>query len=162
MKRFQKLYDENKILDSMFNDLYNIYSVETIEKNIIEVLVELGELANESRCFKYWSKRPPSDKDITLEEYADTLLIIFAFFNVKSIELTEEFPEIENDNIINQFKILFNLISKLDYNLDNDNLKLIFCNMINLGYLLNFDDEDIINGCIRKININKLRFDTGF
>jgi Uncharacterized protein conserved in bacteria len=162
MKRFQKLYDENKKLDVMFNDLYNIYSDDIIEKNIIELLVELGELANESRSFKYWTKKPPSDKTIILEEYTDGLLMILAFFNVKEIDLDETFPIIEEKNIIAAFKELFNLVSELDYNLDNNMLKLIFSNMINLGYLLSFTDNDIIDGSINKINKNKIRFEGGF
>jgi dimeric dUTPase (all-alpha-NTP-PPase superfamily) len=36
------------------------------------LLVELGEFANETRCFKFWSLKPASPKEVViLDEYAD-------------------------------------------------------------------------------------------
>ena len=35
--------------------------------------VEIGELANETRCFKYWSVRPASAREVLLEELEDSI-----------------------------------------------------------------------------------------
>ncbi|MEE0700145.1 MAG: dUTPase [Bacilli bacterium] len=75
MNQFSKVYEENKILDEIFHNLYDNFSKDTIEKNIVELLVEIGELANETRCFKYWSNKGSSEKDIVLDEYADCFLM---------------------------------------------------------------------------------------
>ena len=45
----------------------------TFAERVLALLVELGEFANETRCFKYWSEKPPSPKERILDEYADAL-----------------------------------------------------------------------------------------
>lgn len=162
MKQFQVIYDENKKLDQKFDELYDNYKQETIEKNILELLVEIGELANETRCFKYWSTKGPSPKKIVIDEYADCLLMIFNFLSMKKIELTEQFPEIKENNPVVQFKHLYYLVSNLNVDLNNELLKEIFANLINLGKLLDFTLSDIIDGSLAKIKRNFSRFETGF
>ncbi len=162
MEQFNYLYKQNKLLDDIFNELYDNYSKETIEKNIVELLVELGELANETRCFKYWSNKKPSDREDILEEYADCFIMGLCFCNIANIELNESFIEVNNKNIIYQFKELFKLSSQLDSSLNKDLVKEILSNLHNLGKLLDFTDKDIIEGSLKKINKNLKRFETGF
>lgn len=144
MKDFERIYIENKKLDEMFDKLYDHHSEDTIEKNIVELLVELGELANETRCFKYWSNKKPSSN------------------NMANIDLNEPFEEVNEKNIVTQFKQLYKLVSTLDIKLDRELIKEILSNLANLGILLDFSKEEIVDGCLLKINKNKSRFDTGF
>ena len=158
IKEFQIIYDKNKELDKMFYQEYG-NSQEIIDKNKLELLVELGELANETRCFKYWSVKKP-DRDKVLEEYADVMLMVLYFFNILDISLDEEFPKyIKTNDILEQFTILFNLSSRIRDEYNEDIIKEIFINLLQLGYLLDFTDEDIISGCLRKIEINMKRFE---
>ena len=39
----------------------------------LALLVELAELANETRSFKFWSTKGPSDNEVILEEYVDSI-----------------------------------------------------------------------------------------
>src|SRR5699024_11074132 len=55
------------------NDLAN---TDIFEAKYLALLVELGELANETRCFKFWSKKPGSDRAVILEEFVDNLHFI--------------------------------------------------------------------------------------
>lgn len=162
MNKFIEVYTENKKLDDLFHKLYNNFHEKTIEKNIVELLVEIGELANETRCFKYWSNKKPSEKDVILEEYADCFIMALCFCNMKNIDLNEPFVEIKISDVVAQFKELFIVSSKLDISLDGETIKLILSNLLNLGRLLDFSDKDIIESCIKKINKNKERFKTGF
>jgi dimeric dUTPase (all-alpha-NTP-PPase superfamily) len=162
MNQFLKVYEENKILDEIFHNLYDNFNQDTIEKNIVELLVEIGELANETRCFKYWSNKGSSEKDVVLDEYADCFLMTLYFCNMTDIDLNESFSEVTNDDVVAQFKELYVIVAKLDYSLNKDIIKLILSNLVNLGRLLGFNDEDITNGCIKKIERNKKRFETGF
>lgn len=43
------------------------------EKTKLALLVEIGELANATRCFKHWSVKDPESKERLLDEYADIL-----------------------------------------------------------------------------------------
>lgn len=158
MKEFQIVYDKNKELDAMFAKEYG-NSEDIINKNKLELIVELGELANESRCFKYWSVKKPI-KDKVLEEYADCMLMVLYFFNILEVSLEEMFPKPKKANdILEEFTYVFNLSSRTRDEYNKDIIKEIFVNLLELGYLLGFTNQDIISGCLKKIEINKKRFE---
>ena len=154
---FNKIYNENKKLDKIFLDVYG-NSEDIILKNKLELLVELGELCNESKCFKYWSRKE-ANRELVLEEYADVLLMIFYFFRELDISLEEEFPKENNLNLIDEFMYLYEKISIFNKQYNKELLKDIFINFIRLGKLLNLTIDEIINNSFNKININKERFD---
>ena len=161
MSEFQIIYDKNKELDLMFLKEYG-NSQEIIDKNKLELLVELGELANETKCFKYWSVKLP-DRDKVLEEYANVMLMILYFFNILEVSLDEEFPKLNEDiDILEQFTLLFGLGAKLREKYNKEIMKEIFVNLLNLGYILKFTNQDIIDGCLKKIIINKKRFEVEY
>ena len=60
------IYKTTKHLDEQFAMHYG-HDQEIIRKNRLELLVELGELANETRCFKYWSMNQSGEKEKVLE-----------------------------------------------------------------------------------------------
>jgi dimeric dUTPase (all-alpha-NTP-PPase superfamily) len=124
--------------------------------------VELGELANETRCFKYWSCKGPSDKKDILDEYADCILMILMFCNYLDVSLDENFEEPIETDIIEQFTYLYYLCSQITNNYNKEYIKNILSNFIYLGKLLNFTDNDIINGCLNKINKNIVRLSEDF
>ena len=162
MKKFEKIYEENKKLDEIFNELYDNNSSDTFRKNVLELLVELGELANETRCFKYWSSKGPSDKKIILEEFADCMLMTLCFCNMLEVDLKEEFIESQNNDAVEQFISLYYESSKLISDFNKDRIKTVLVNLIKLGNLIELSDEDIINGCLLKIEKNMKRFEMGF
>ncbi|KEH84569.1 dUTPase [Clostridium novyi] len=44
-----------------------------LSKRLLALNVEVGELANATRCFKYWSTKGPESKERILDEYADVM-----------------------------------------------------------------------------------------
>lgn len=162
MQQFEMIYEENKKLDEIFDDLYDNENYDTFRKNALELLVELGELANETRCFKYWSNKKASEKEIVLDEFADCMLMILFFANKLDIKLDEEFKVINENDIILQFVNLYKEASLIIEDFNKERIKTILSNLVNLGHLIGFSDMDIKEGCIKKINRNKERFKTGF
>lgn len=162
MQKYELVYKKNKELDEKFNSLYNMNDFDIIRKNKLELLVELGELANETKCFKYWSNKD-IDKEKIKEEYADCLIMVLCFFNMFDINLDETFimPKIKYD-VVDLFGHLYKLCSDFYHKEDRDLIKLIFVNFIELGHLLDLTDEEIIDVCLMKINKNFERFETGF
>ncbi len=158
--KFIEIYEENKKLDELFFQKYGNDS-EIRRKNKLELLVELGELANETKCFKYWSLKKPN-RDLVLEEYVDTLQMVFYMFNDLNIPLDSEFPCEKEFDLIDEFMYLFSLASKLSLDYNEENVKEIFVNLIKLGSLLEFSDEEIILWFNKKIEINKERMETGY
>ena len=107
IKELEDIYKETRFLDTLFLQQYNILNPDFIQKNCLELLVEIGELANETRCFKYWSTKKASEKSIILEEWIDCLFMILYFCNILNVSLDEVFPEFESQNIIEIFLDLY-------------------------------------------------------
>ena len=63
-------------LDTHIHKNHNITYQDVETERVIALAVELGELANEVRCFKFWSLKKPSAKEIILEEYVDGIPFI--------------------------------------------------------------------------------------
>ena len=154
-KIFNDVLESNKELDEMFNTTFP--DDEMVKKNKLELLVEIGELANETRYFKYWSNKP-MDMDLVKMEYADCIIITFYFFNIMNISLDEEFKKIMEYDKVDIFGRLYKLASDFYYSDDKELIKEIFVTIINLGYMIGFNDLDIIDACMTKINKNKANF----
>jgi dimeric dUTPase (all-alpha-NTP-PPase superfamily) len=60
-----------KGLDEEIAARHGVTYASTEKKRLLALFVELGEFANETRCFKFWSLKGPSGKDAILDEYAD-------------------------------------------------------------------------------------------
>ena len=67
------LFALQKQLDEEIAASHQVDYESTFSRRILALLVELGEFANETRCFKYWSYKGPSPKETILDEYADGL-----------------------------------------------------------------------------------------
>lgn len=160
MKKFQKIYDENKELDKMFDNTFK--DIEMVKKNKLELLVEIGELANETRYFKYWSNKK-MDLNLVKGEFADCMIMSFYFFNILNISLDEEF-KIINDNYDNVdiFGRLYKLASDFYLNENKETIKEFFSTLIKLGHMIGFTDFDIIEICLNKISKDKKRFEENY
>lgn len=123
MKELEDIYKETRFLDTLFLQQYNILNPDFIQKNCLELLVEIGELANETRCFKYWSTKKASEKSIILEEWIDCLFMILYFCNILNVSLDEVFPEFESQNIIEIFLDLYRDAVEFSQNLDREKIK---------------------------------------
>ena len=152
---FNEVYDANKELDKMFDNTFK--DNEIIKKNKLELLVEIGELANETRYFKYWSKKP-IDMNLVCGEYADCIIMTLYFFNIMNINLYEDFPKINEYDKVDIFARLYKLASDFYYCDNKEIIKEVFVTLINLGYIIGFNDTDIINSCMTKINKDKDKF----
>ncbi|WP_071460332.1 dUTP diphosphatase [Bacillus massilinigeriensis] len=68
---YEKLFGMQRELDHHIEQKHALKEEDLFERKILALLVELGELANETRCFKFWSLKPSSEKAVILEEFVD-------------------------------------------------------------------------------------------
>ncbi|WP_277680374.1 dUTP diphosphatase, partial [Gracilibacillus dipsosauri] len=152
--------------------------------------VELGELANEARFFKFWSNdQEPRTKTYKsklspggefyrgiyeanplLEEYVDCLHFILSI----GLELKVKMPYIIGDyeapNVIRQFNFVFEDISKLDRAIRNEYEESMITDIydetvrgiLGLGSLLGFTWEQIETAYLDKNKINHERQRSGY
>ena len=67
------LINEQAKLDAHIQSQHQVTYANTRDKRILALLVEIGEMINETKTFKFWSKKPSAEKPIILDEYADGL-----------------------------------------------------------------------------------------
>ncbi|OQP13166.1 dUTP diphosphatase [Geobacillus thermoleovorans] len=78
----QKLFELQRQLDEHIEQQHPQQEGEDrLAKKILALLVEIGELANETRCFKFWSNKGPSSRETILEEAADVLHFLLSIGN---------------------------------------------------------------------------------
>lgn len=52
-----------------------------LTEEILALSVEVGEFANATRCFKFWSQKGPESKERLLDEFADILHFYLSIAN---------------------------------------------------------------------------------
>ena len=155
MKFLEEVYIKNKELDKIFISKYEHIDKDMFKKNKIELLVEIAEFANETKCFKYWTNKKPN-KELVLFEYADCIIMTLCLFNYLNLELEDiEFNKI--DDACDNFAYLYKLSSEFYFTDNQELLKEILFNLINLGELLNISHEEIVSSTLKKIELDTKR-----
>ncbi len=157
-----ELYKIQKELDDRIHKEHNLEGKNLVTAKILALQVELGELANETRCFKFWSNKASSPKETVLEEYVDCLHFILSIGldnNFTNIDL----GEIDNSkDLVDQFQDIYVRIVTLQYESKIDNYKKLFDNFLLLGKKLGFTKKEIYDSYIQKNKINHQRQDEGY
>ncbi|OEH52952.1 hypothetical protein AQ616_18785 [Oceanobacillus sp. E9] len=147
-----------------------------LDKKILALQVELGELANEWRGFKFWSSNQEprgynlytegkgvEQKNPLLEEYVDCLHFILSIgleLDRKDDLLPQPYvnrPNASTDEIIGQFGQVF----KNTWHVPGDYYHLIN-NFVELGSMLGFTTEQIEQAYLDKNKVNHARQESGY
>ena len=158
----KEMYKKQYELDMEIASNHHISYEETKEKRILALLVELGELANATRCFKFWSFKPSESKERVLDEYADGLHFLLSIgiaygYQVDSIEVEEDKNDLtdailKSYHYINEF---YNDRSLTKYLLAFKNYLKI---LVKLGYSWSEADD----AYFKKLEENHHRQDTNY
>lgn len=129
----------------------------TFQKRILALIVEIAELANETRSFKYWSLKGPSSNEVLLEEFSDTLHFILSL----GLDLGIEQPILDTNKSEKSLSELFIQwtyeATQLSQNFTVDQFNLCFTLMGQVGDALGFSDQDVINSYLQKNTKNHQR-----
>src|SRR5690625_1242656 len=168
-----KMFKIQKEIDERIDKEKDLKGVDLLDKKILSLQVELGELANElPEVFKFWSNKKNNYKK-ALEEYCDCLHFILSI----GLELgaTSEFLgklHLWNADEVSQFNALFCYFSELhefkwahDYNKKEmqSKYKNALEGLLGLGvYGLGFTWDEIEQVYFDKNNINHERQENGY
>lgn len=158
----KKLFEIQKQLDLKILEEHNLQGVDLLPSKLLALQVELGELANETRCFKYWSRRKPSAKEIILEEYVDCLHFILSIGLEKAIGNIQLELKDNNLTLVEGFQAVIKATANIERNQRDEEYKCLFASFITLGYKLGFSWEEIVEGYLRKNEINHKRQEEGY
>lgn len=153
---WNEIYENNKLLDNKFYQKYG-NNEETYKKNCIELLVEIGEFVNETKCFKYWSIKKPN-KNKMLEELADVFTMILYFYSDLNMNLKYELSKNNND-IFELINDVYYLSTKLLHEKNKEVVKEIFVKMLYISNELEITEEEILDAIYKKHKIIEERFE---
>lgn len=130
----------------------------------LALLVELGELANETRCFKFWSKKEASPKEVILEEYVDNIHFLLSLglhkgYTFSTLETTQN---AEQKHMTITFNELFATCMQFYKEQTKEHYKAMFQMYIQLASMLGFSEQDIMEAYYEKNEVNFQRQDEGY
>ncbi|WP_026693703.1 dUTP diphosphatase [Peribacillus kribbensis] len=160
---YKKLYDMQTGLDSHIESQHGLDKKDLFEEKVLALLVELGELANETRCFKFWSVKEASPRETILAEYVDGIHFILSLGITESY--TEETPQVpgnKKDGLTVQFLVCNESILHFRKTRTKDSFLDMFSEYLQLGRLLGFSTSDIEEAYVKKNEINYLRQKQGY
>lgn len=158
----EELYSLQKDLDIEIAKNHNINYEVTHSKRLLALIVEIGELANETRCFKFWSNKGPSPKEKIMDEYADGMHFLLSL----GIPLGAKKYEYELIKSNEELTIQIHKVYKACINLlDNYNIpayEKAFQIYLNLALSLDMTPEDIVASYKNKLEVNHVRQQTNY
>jgi len=150
------VFEQSK-LDAHIQSQHQVTYASTREKRILALLVEVGEMINETKTFKFWSKKPSAEKAIIIDEYADGLHFLLSLgIEVQSQKMNYEIhtPTVT----LTQATILvFEQITELSKHWHVKHLENAFQAYLNLMPLLGFSAEDVVEAYFKKLGDNYTR-----
>lgn len=160
---FNHLFKLQKELDEKIEHKHNLKEERLIERKILALLVEIGELANETRCFKFWSVKPPSPRDVILEEYVDGLHFLLSLGHELHIEkLPDMRAKKKETSLTDLFLKVYQKSAKLKEYLSIQSYIDLFNDYVTLGNALGFAEEDIVSAYLAKNKVNHQRQNQGY
>jgi dimeric dUTPase (all-alpha-NTP-PPase superfamily) len=154
-----KLFHMQKALDTHIEEKHNLQDEDLFDRKVLALLVEIGELANETRSFKFWSVKPSSDKEVILEEFVDGVHFILSLglecgFDAEQIDLNEQESSL---NVTEQFLNVYDMISFFQKSKSLDDYIRLFESYLQLASLLGFSYEEIERAYFHKNEVNYQR-----
>ena len=147
----EKIYKRNIELDQIFYKKYG-NGKDIFDKNCIEILVELGEFINETKCFKYWSIKKPN-KEAMLDEYADVITMTLYFANLLKMDVKDFRVVSTEKELLDLINETYLLCTKIMNNMTEELIKNILTNVLEIAYLLDISEEEIIGAVNKKHEI---------
>lgn len=159
---WSKLFEMQRNLDAYIIENHQLENEFLFEEKILALLVELGELANETRCFKFWSTKEGAGREIVLEEYVDNIHFLLSL----GIEKQYEFKKVEiietSNHATEQFNEVFRLAVKFYEEQSEIAYQELASGYIQLASLLGFTEQDIMKAYIEKNEVNYERQKSGY
>ncbi|AZB43879.1 dUTPase [Bacillus sp. FJAT-42376] len=159
------LFSMQKELDGKIERQHHLERENLVQRKTLALLVELGELANETRCFKFWSTKKPSEKQVILEEYVDGIHFILSLgleHNFSEQTVIDVKQDSRDVSLTHQFMMVYESISRFDKDQSLSAYLTVFGEYLYLGQMLGFSADDIEKAYLLKNEINHERQHKGY
>ena len=156
------LYKKQAELDQRIADNHNVTYQTTRKRRTLALFVEIGELANATRCFKYWSNKSSEPLDIVLDEYADGLHFFLSLgIDIKTSKMQYNYTK-HVDNLTEQILEVYRLAAIFYKKQDEKSYIKAFQAFINIVPLLKVRWPSIEKAYYKKLGENYNRQDNNY
>ncbi|MCQ2792491.1 MAG: dUTP diphosphatase [Bacilli bacterium] len=153
-----KLYPLQAKLDQDIAKRHHITYQQTFYKRLLALIVELGEFANETRAFKYWSYKKSSPKNVILEEYADGLHFILSLgIYLKTKKMVYTIKEDKKIDLTKAILISYEEAIKLKDHYNQKQYEKAMNAYLNLISYLHYQPSEVIKAYLSKLEVNYSR-----
>lgn len=162
--KLKALFEMQTLLDNRIHQQHQVTYLSTERSRLLAFAVELGELANETRCFKFWSLKPASSSETILEEYVDGLHFLLSYgIGLGFDALLEEIKAGQiSVSLTDQFLKLFDFIPLVNPTISLEQYHLWFQAFLTLGLKLGFTENQIEKAYFQKNQVNHQRQDNHY
>lgn len=157
-----ELFKQQKRLDQFIQQNHGLERDDLRERKILAFVVELGELANETRCFKFWSLKESSPKEKVLEEYVDGLHFLLSLGLDMDYVFNELEPEGICEDLTRQFIVVYQAAIQFQQEMEYAGYHQLFQAFVALGEKLGFTREEVIQAYLEKNKVNHQRQKEGY
>lgn len=160
--KLPKLFTMQRELDAFIANNQEQFD-DVFEEKGLALLVELAELANETRCFKFWSTRGPSEREVILEEYVDSIHFLLSLGIEKGFDSMVEWPNGEVQGTLTQLFLKTTAsIDKFLHELTMKSYEEVWIHYGAIARQLGFSHDDILSAYIEKNEENFQRQRRGY
>ena len=150
----EELFQAQGQLDQRIAEEHHVSYQSTRDRRIMALIVEIGELANATRCFKYWSNKGSEDKSIVLDEYADGLHFFLSLgIDIKTDKKVYHLTKHQED-LTKQFHLIYHNIDVFYKKQDDKSYIRAFQSFLNLLPLLGYRWKELKDAYYKKLQVN--------
>ncbi|WP_079528342.1 dUTP diphosphatase [Solibacillus isronensis] len=159
--QFRQLFEKQRQLDRFIEENQHVQK-DVFDEKGLALLVELSELANETRCFKFWSTKGPSERAVLLEEFVDSVHFMLSLGNMRGF-LLEEWPYLkEKQKLTETFLNTTQTILTFLQHQTEENYRAMWEQYSLIAYNLNFTIDDVLQAYELKNEKNYERQRNGY
>ena len=158
----QNLFKMQRELDSYIETNMKV-NEDVFQRKGLALIVELAELANETRCFKFWSNKGASEREVILEEYVDSIHFLLSLGIEKKLDYLEVWPQSNLKQEITEIFLMTNS-AILDFltNPSENRYEKVWIMYGAIAEKLGFSSEEVLNAYISKNETNYERQKNGY
>lgn len=154
---FSDLLPKQAELDEFIFSENHVDRDSTKRQRLLALLTEVLELANATRCFKFWSKRGSEPKERIVDEFADGLHFFLSLFIDRNLVPQGAYETVKESALTEKFLEVLNQISTLSRTSTDTDLAKAFTAFITLGDMLGLTPDEVRRGYLLKWKENVRR-----
>ena len=159
---FKDLFKKQKELDLDIQERHNVTYENTMSRRSLSLLVEIGELANATRCFKYWSNKPSEPKERVYDEYADGLHFLLSLGIALDVKVTNYVMEKAEEDLTYLFLEMHDSVLTFVSTKDEKDYVKSFEIYLKIADKLGMSKDDIFESYLLKLGENYHRQETNY